>query len=174
MIKIVPLTKASRAMNTMQTELRKPLTLRAETAADLMSPNLLSVGEQATVVEAITLLVNKGFHAAPVIDAAGKPVGVLSGTDILIHARDQRRSPAADPTRARDMMTPAVFSVGLHAPAAHAVRDLLALGVHQLFVVDAAGVLVGVISALDVARHLAAEETNSQAPTIQASLLLEE
>ena len=105
-------------------------------------------------------MVNKGFHAAPVIDAAGRPVGVLSGTDILIHTRDQCRGPDADPTRARDMMTPAVFSVGLHTPAARAVRDLVALGVHQLFVVDGAGVLVGVITALDVARHLAAEETN--------------
>lgn len=169
-----PLEKAISPMNTMQTEPRKPLILRAETAADLMSPNPLSIGEHATVGEAITLLVNKGFHAAPVIDGAGRPVGVLSGTDILIHARDQQRSPASDPTRARDMMTPAVFSVGLHTPARHAVRDLVALGVHQLFVVDAAGVLVGVISALDVARHLAAEEANINTPTTHRSLLSEE
>jgi predicted transcriptional regulator len=31
---------------------------------------------------------------------------------------------------------------------------MLGLKVHRLFVVDAAGVLVGVISALDVLRHL--------------------
>jgi len=146
-------------MNAMQMGGREPLTLRAETAADLMSPIPLSVCEQVTVAEAIILLVNKGFHAAPVIDATGRPVGVLSGTDILIHTRNHRRGPDADATRARDMMTPAVFSVGLHTPASRVVRDLVALGVHQLFVVDKAGVLVGVISALDVARHLAAEET---------------
>ena len=35
------------------------------------------------------------------------------------------------------------------------VREFLALKVHQLFVVDRAGVLVGVISTLDVLRHLA-------------------
>ena len=161
-------------MNAMAIERLNPLTLQAETAADLMSPNPLSVGEQATVAEAVTLLVNKGFHAAPVIDAAGRPVGVLSGTDILIHTRDQCRSPDADPTRARDMMTPAVFSVGLHTPAPRVVRDLVALGVHQLFVVDGASVLVGVISALDVARHLAAEETNINTLIAQPSLLSEE
>ena len=153
-------------MNTLRIEPRKSLTLQAETVADLMSPNPLSVGEHATVAEAITLLVNKGFHAAPVIDGAGRPVGVLSGTDILIHTRNQQRSTAADPTRARDMMTPAVFSVGLHASADRAVRDLVALGVHQLFVVDGGGILVGVITALDVARHLAAEETNNTQPSL--------
>lgn len=158
----------------MQLEPRKPLTLRAETAADLMTPNPLSIDEQATVQEAVTLLVNKGFHAAPVIDATGRPVGVLSGTDILIHTRNQRRGPDTDPTRARDMMTPAVFSVGLHAPASRVVCDMVALGVHQLFVVDPAGVLVGVISALDVARHLAAEETKPNFPAANPSLLLPE
>jgi hypothetical protein len=34
------------------------------------------------------------------------------------------------------------------------VEDLLTLKVHRLFVTDAAGVLVGVISALDVVRRL--------------------
>jgi len=148
-----------------------PVTLQAETAADLMSPNPFSVYEQATVTEAITLLVNKGFHAAPVIDTAGRPVGVLSGTDILIHTRDRRCNPDADATRARDMMTPAVFSVGLHTPAARVVRDLVTLGVHQLFVVDGAGILVGVITALDLARHLAAEETTNGRSVARPSLL---
>ena len=56
--------------------------------------------------------------------------------------------------RARDVMTPAVFSVPPDTPAATVIRRLLALKVHRLFVVDEDGVLVGVISAADVLRHL--------------------
>jgi CBS domain-containing protein len=51
-------------------------------------------------------------------------------------------------------MTPAVFSVTPDAPAARVVGDMLDLKVHRLFVVDRDGVLVGVISALDVLRFL--------------------
>jgi CBS domain-containing protein len=53
------------------------------------------------------------------------------------------------------MMTPTVFTVRLEAPAAQVVEDMLALRVHRLFVVDDDGVLVGVITATDVLRHLA-------------------
>ena len=125
------------------------------------------------------MLTDRGFSAAPVIDAAGRPVGVLSRTDLLVHEREQTHhatmswdadleSPmtpvhqgfsveVVDPTRVLDIMTPVVFTVGLHAPAREAVEQMLALKVHQLFVVDEAGALVGVISALDVLRHLRPE-----------------
>src|SRR5262245_66598141 len=71
--------------------------LGAKTAADLMTPNPLSIDEGATVREATAFLTDKGFSAAPVIDAAGRPVGVLSRTDILVHDREKveyaRRTP---------------------------------------------------------------------------------
>jgi CBS domain-containing protein len=38
------------------------------------------------------------------------------------------------------------------------VEDMLGLKVHRLFVVDGNGILVGVISALDVLRHLGSDE----------------
>jgi len=57
-------------------------------------------------------------------------------------------------TRVGDLMTPTVFSVAPGASAAKVVEEMLALTVHRLFVVDAAGVLVGVISAFDVLLHL--------------------
>lgn len=129
-------------------------TLRAATAAELMCPELVSVREDAFVPEAVALLTRKGFHAAPVIDDAGRPVGVLSFTDLLVHERN-RKNTAPDSARVRDLMTPAVFSVPRTAPARRVIGDLVGLCVHQLYVVDEAGVLVGVITALDVLRHMA-------------------
>ena len=52
-----------------------------------------------------------------------------------------------------DLMTPAVFSLGPEAPVQRVVQDMVALNVHQLFVVDRAGVLVGVITPSDVLRR---------------------
>jgi CBS domain-containing protein len=51
-------------------------------------------------------------------------------------------------------MTPVVFGVHADTPAAKVVEKMLALNVRRLFVVDDAGVLVGVVSAFDVLRGL--------------------
>jgi CBS-domain-containing membrane protein len=132
------------------------LTLSARTAADLMMPNPVSVRDSARVADAVALLTRKGIHAAPVIDESGRPIGVLSHTDILVHerARWETGGSGPDESRVRDLMTPAVFSVSVDAPAHRVVGDMTALNVHQLFVVDQANVLVGVVAALDVLRHL--------------------
>jgi CBS domain-containing protein len=132
-----------------------------------MTPDPVSVSERAGVREALALLTGRGFSAAPVIDAAGRPVGVLSRTDLLVHQGETVWHPperetipygfeveVVDPARVRDVMTPVIFSVPPEMPAGMVVRRLLALKVHRLFVVDEEGVLVGVISAVDVLRHL--------------------
>jgi CBS domain-containing protein len=151
-----------------------PLILNAKTAADLMSKNVVSVSEKATLKEAIACFIDKGISAAPVINNAGHPVGVLSQTDILVHDRETVRylpvfsGPAvyeefdmdelhvedADHTEVREVMTPAVFTVGATAPATRAIEEMWTMNVHRLFVVDDSGILVGVISTLDVLRRL--------------------
>jgi CBS domain-containing protein len=132
------------------------LGLWAETAADLMTHSPVSIQEDATVSEAIALLADRGIGAAPVIDEAGHPVGVVSHADILIHEREKGRRGTGEAARVRDIMTPAVFSVAPDASAAKVVEELVAMKVHRLFVVDADRVLVGVINALDVLNHLRA------------------
>ena len=131
------------------------LVLEEQTAGELMTPNPVSVRECATVREAVDLLTRRGISGAPVIDHAGRPVGVVSRADILVHDREAV-DPVADAERVRDIMTPAVFCVAPGAPASRVVREMAELKVHRLFVVDDRGTLVGVISALDVLRNLTA------------------
>ncbi|MBM3995907.1 MAG: CBS domain-containing protein [Planctomycetes bacterium] len=153
-----------------------PLVLRAETAADLMAPNPISLRAEAKVAEAIALFTEKGIAAAPVIDDAGRPIGVLSRSDVLVHHCEHHRhgerkpeyffagSDAEQDVRptggltVADLMTPAVFAVAPDTPVHRVVSDMVGLHVHRLFVVDDAGVLIGVISAMDVLRHLEPEE----------------
>jgi CBS domain-containing protein len=138
-----------------------PLVLRAERAAELMTSNPVSIRAAANVREAIELLTDRGFGAAPVIDEAGRPVGVLSRSDLLVHDREAvhfvqpGKEEQADRTRVSDIMTPVVFTVTPDSPVYQVVAQMVKLKVHQLFVVDDGGALVGVISALDVLRHLA-------------------
>ena len=64
---------------------------------------------------------------------------------------------SVEPGPGARFMTPAVFSVTPGTPAIQVVEQILALNVHRLFVVDETNILVGVISALDVLRHLRPE-----------------
>src|SRR5262245_38718870 len=136
--------------NALILETRAPLILRAETASDLMTPNPISLAAEALIGEAIALLIDRGISAAPVIDETGRPIGVLSRSDVLVHDRERcgREGTDADyyhraelTTRTgeslpngfhiervdratvRDLMTPAVFAVSPERPAAEAVRE---------------------------------------------------
>ena len=153
------------------------LTLHAVTAADLMVSNPISLRAEAGLAEATAMFTERGITAAPVIDEAGRPIGVVSRSDLLIHQgeHDRHRGRNADyyfapkfesmdtPPHAHakgtvaDLMTPAVFAVSPDTPVHRVVSDMIGLHVHRLFVVDKAGVLVGVISTMDVLRHLKAD-----------------
>ncbi len=159
-----------------RTRVMPEMILDAATAEDLMTPNPISIHASASVQEAIALLTDRGFSAAPVIDEAGRPVGVLSRSDILVHERERGGTKplsdmtdwdipprhvrdgfsveVVDPTRVRDIMTPVVFTVLLETPAHMVIEQMLNLKVHHLFVVDLDRALVGVISPLDVLRRL--------------------
>jgi CBS domain-containing protein len=164
--------------------LARAVVLEAETAGDLMTVNPVSIPEGASVRDAVSLLTDRGFSAAPVIDAAGRPVGVLSRADVLVHDAEvlEHLMPTAeydgrggltgpsgeslrtgfqvervDRTQVREIMTPVVLSVAPDTPATTVVEEMGKLKIHRLFVVDHAGVLVGVISVLDILRHLREE-----------------
>jgi len=137
----------------MRLEAPPHLFLHADHAPDLMTINPVSLRANATVAEAVTLLTQRGFSAAPVIDEAGRPIGVLSQVDLLIH---ERRGKNAEEMIVRDLMTPVVYSVSPDTSAASVVEQMLTLRVRRLFVVDHDGVLIGVISTHDILRHLQA------------------
>jgi CBS-domain-containing membrane protein len=144
------------------------LSLWADTAADLMSDNPVSLQRDATIREALGLMLDRGVTAAPVIDVGGRAIGVVSVTDVLVHERVRAGAPVeaappggrfevepADPATVEDIMTPDVFTVRAEYPADQVVADLLRLNVHRLFVEDGQGVIVGVVTATDVLRRMA-------------------
>jgi len=179
-------------MNTRSnTETSSQVILKAESAADLMTPNPVSINADSAVTEAMAFLVEKGFSAAPVIDDAGHPLGVVSQSDILTHDRARAAyvsahskyyqqmglpmrsgqfAPCGVPVehsaqiRVRDIMTRAIFSVTPETPVHRVIEDMLTHKVHRLFVVGSDGILVGVISALDVLGHFRSEQPKPSPP----------
>jgi CBS-domain-containing membrane protein len=155
-----------------QTEAASVMILDGKTAADLMTPHVLALAADRTVDEAIAFLVDKKLHAVPVVDAQGAPIGVLSRSDIVAHDRlrgqralqqateasGEAAAVATDgrlgPRRVQEIMTPVVHAVKPDTAASTVVQRMLVLGVHRLFVTASDGALLGVISSLDVLRHL--------------------
>jgi CBS domain-containing protein len=150
-----------------------------------MRPNPKSINRDATVRETAEILQEHGLHIAPVIDDAGRPIGVVSRTDLLDywhHRRDRLAALAAgeintasecaalpgDELTVREIMTPVVFGVRKNASIASIAEKMIALETRCLFVTDGDGVLVGTISVFDVLRHLTgrnAEHAFRETPT---------
>ena len=150
------------------------LTRRTTVARDLMTANPVSIYEHATLLDAAELFTDRDISAAPVIDDAGRPVGVLSKTDIVRYTSfgsdvenaapefydpdDPHRLVADSETIAHievwQLMTPVVFSVGPEDSSARVIEEMLAHNVNRLFVIDIDGILIRVIIDLDVLRSL--------------------
>lgn len=221
------------------------LTLRGDRAVDLMTRPPVRLAEHASIRDAAAILTDRKIGALAVVDDQGRPVGVVSRTDLVRflrdlparpefdrgarpepgqaapggvirgefreserrggHETDRRKAPpkpgpekgpesaaesAAPPPGAgpspearavkgdepgctcrpkwpagppsedidrvhvRDLMTPLFICVNPDTPAAEVVRRMTGCHVHQLFVVDAGGALVGVISTTDVVRNV--------------------
>jgi CBS domain-containing protein len=147
---------------------------------DVMTRSVLTVRADWTIEELKGFLIEHGISGAPVVDARGELVGVVSATDLLRQgetgegfdrrraehllaepleralSRDELRSmyvAAGDGASVRDLMTPVVFQVDEEAPV-HDVADLMARGrIHRVLVVRNAKPS-GIVSALDLVRVL--------------------
>lgn len=112
----------------------------------VMATDALVLDEDLAPADAAALLFAEDTDSAPVVDARGRLIGVLSERDLLGHlVRD------LDPTLAHPCATigtlctrPAIVTVpGL--PAVHAAQQMLFHGVRRLIVVDE-GRLVGTVT----------------------------
>lgn len=160
---------------------KKKMGLRDYAAEDLMTAPVLSLDAGTSLKEAARFLLSHGYSGAPVVDDAGKAVGVLSLHDIARYAewhleadeiadsRKESLKPLDDDkdsdddmdidrltdATVRQVMTPKVQKVAYNDSATAAVKALLKGPYHRIFVSDKQGVLIGVISTMDVLRIVA-------------------
>jgi CBS domain-containing protein len=140
---------------------------------EAMRNALVGVDPDLEVRALMRLFLEHGTSAAPVVDAAGMPVGIVSKTDIVRDFAEQGRRrreprretsefdselpPAVEPEagrRVRHVMTPVARFVTAETSIARAAAIMAYERIHRVVVVDRDYRVVGVLSALDVLRWL--------------------
>lgn len=126
--------------------------------AELMTAGVKSIDAEATIADAVSVIADEHVSALPVVDRAGRFVGVLSTTDILQSAAEAAdradRERIFEETQVRELMTTRPATVPVTAEIKEVAQQMLYLDVHRLFVVDD-DKLIGVISQSDIVRGVA-------------------
>jgi CBS domain-containing protein len=140
--------------------------------ADVMTRDVVCVTRDVTMESLTTLLLDRRISAAPVVDDAGYPIGVVSKTDLVRERWENVDSVTSDgedkelledglhvahvlPTLVADLMMPLAFTLREDEPLSRAAAVMDVEGVHHLPVVSADGKLVGMLSSLDFVRWIA-------------------
>jgi CBS-domain-containing membrane protein len=147
--------------------------MRTWTVDDVMTSAVVSVGEGVSYRDVVDLLIGHRISAVPVVDPAGRVVGVVSEPDLLrkieyagegeprLFEGRRRRGEhhKATARTAVELMTapPVVAPTGTSIAAAARLMDRE--GVKRLPVVDGQGRLAGIVSRADLLKvHLRADE----------------
>ena len=150
-------------------------------ASDIMTTKVISVGGDASVTDVANLLLKHGISAVPVVDEAGKLLGLVSEGDLMRRLEgntDARGSWwlgifSAPPNKisefikvegrkASDVMTKDVIAIGSDTPVAEIARLLETNKVKRAPVVDDDR-LVGIVSRANLLHGLAATLQRSKA-----------
>jgi predicted transcriptional regulator len=123
-------------------------------ARDLMTRDVFTLPASLSLGEAAWALMHRGVTGAPVRDAAGRLVGMVSNADLV---DPERGAGGGEPQTIEDVMTPALIAVEEDDPAIEAVHLMVAHGVHRVVVLKRSGELLGIITPMDFLRRLLLE-----------------
>lgn len=147
------------------------MAVRPRRVFELMNPDVVTLRPDHTLVEAQEILANKSVSGAPVVDASGRVLGVVSQNDLVRKAAHPdtvaqagqffssvedyadlgTTLATASSQHVSDVLTPRVYSVNRDTGVAVAANVMRERRIHRLLVLDK-GVLVGVVSSLDLLR----------------------
>jgi CBS domain-containing protein len=143
--------------------------------AAIMKTPVHSVTPETSVASLIHLFFEQGISAAPVVDANGKAIGIVSKTDLLERYIDEQElessmlvrttpdgleldiAPKIDlkPGTVADIMTHLVYTLAAEASISRAAALMSYEGVHRIVVAAGDGKALGIVSALDILRWIA-------------------
>lgn len=155
----------------------------ALTVKDLMTAGVLTISATATLAEASRLLGERQVSGAPVVDEDGRPIGVISRTDLVqgweraaaARRRAFYQAAAGEPVSlpgenvdaelggrpVSEVMMPVVFGVQQGDSLRKAAALMSAEGIHRLIVLDGQSI-VGLLSASDFVAAIASGKLAEQ------------
>jgi CBS domain-containing protein len=139
--------------------------------ANVMTTDVITVSPETTLKQVAELLAARGISGAPVVDENRHVVGVVSEADILAKERWPRSPSRLERLLGRDgldakttartageaMTSPAV-TIGAERRVDVAAALMLDKRINRLPVVDAEGLLVGIVSRADLVRAFAGSD----------------
>jgi CBS domain-containing protein len=133
------------------------------TVRDIMTTSVVAVRKGASFKEMADMLRRRRISAFPVVDDAGRVIGVVSegdllvkeavqaeGTSVLAALRHLNEDDKATGITAGDLMTQPAITIGPEASVAEAARLMYDRRVKRLPVVNPAGKLLGIVSRVDI------------------------
>lgn len=150
-----------------------------KTVADVMSHDPIMVQPETPIKDAIKLLVEHRISGLPVVDQAGKPVGVISETDLLWQttgvtmptyimfldsviylenpARHDKELHKALGLTVGEVMSGDPLTITPDESLQKAAKLMQEKSVRRLAVTDEAGKVIGMLTPGDIVRTMAAE-----------------
>jgi len=132
------------------------------TVRDVMTTRVLAVRQDASFKQMISKMRQAHISGFPVIDDAGRVIGVVSEADLLSKEADQAAAAAPRGTARRlehekaagvtagDLMTSPPVTIGPDEPVTAAARLMADRRIRRLPVISDSGHLIGVVSRADV------------------------
>jgi CBS-domain-containing membrane protein len=154
----------------MNSAIERLLSLRV---SDVMNSPVTTVSECDSMPDAARVLIESEIRGAPVVDATGRCVGMLSGIDFAQRANRIARGDASATfgqehalrrgtgqeayqmesiaeDRVREHMSPAVQTIHRTSTLINAARMMCREHIHRLVIVDEDARPIGVVSSLDI------------------------
>jgi CBS domain-containing protein len=124
-----------------------------QTVADVMSDAILVCREKTPLVSAARTMTQAGWRSVLVVDAKGKPEGVVSGKDLLPYVEDG----VDEKLTVQNIMHPAL-TINMNAKLQDAADLMIKNHYHRLVVIDQddpQAFPLGVISSFDIVAEMA-------------------
>src|SRR5215472_7497130 len=126
-------------------------------AADVMSRPVLTIRDDDTLEQAAALLSGKNVTAAPVLDAEGDRIGIVSEGDLLRarvdNEHDDATKSAPRPLKlVADVMTTDVVVLPPDAELSAVAEAMLRYNVHSVPILDSLAEVIGIVCRHDLLR----------------------
>ena len=151
-----------------------------KTVADIMTRDPIVVRRETPLTEAIKTLAQRRISGLPVVDDAGNLVGIISETDLMWQetgvtppayvmfldsviflknpATYERDVHKALGQTVGEVMSDKAISITAEKPLRDAAKIMRDRGINRLPVVDAEGLVIGILTRGDIVRAMAIEQ----------------
>lgn len=138
-------------------------------AKDIMHREMITVPQDIDIWELARLFTQRGISGAPVVDAGGELLGVVSKTDIVRHLgelalspsdsqdfyvqQESDEPPAAGPATARTLMSRDVIHADEETPLSELSRMMLSRRIHRIIITQGRKIR-GIVTTMDLLKVL--------------------